>query len=404
MRAYELLMEGKNPHLVHLEDLVLDKGYVGAQEALRLATGVRNVLSRGKGKRSQVTVKWDGSPAIFAGIDPEDGKFFVGTKSALSKGTPRRIKSPGDIKKYYNDSPELGEKLLAAFKHLRGLGIKDVLQGDLMFTDDDVKRETVNGEEVLTFTPNTITYAVPADSALAKKIEQAKLGIIFHTAYVGGETIQDADKTFDIDINSLKKDPNVWYDDATYKDYTGIASLTPEEDNTLRQEIIAAKARLTQIGRKQLDEIVKYSEFKKYIQVFFNRKVREGEHIRDPQAFTAAFLEFYKEQTLKDIDKLKSDKAKEGRHAKIEAKEAWIEENKEAIYKIIDLHSHLIDIKMIIIDKLNTLDGLQTFVRSGNGYEVTNPEGFVAIGHDDGAVKLVNRLEFSRQNFNRRGQ
>ena len=404
MRAYELLMEGKNPHLVHLEDLVLDKGYAGAQEALRLATGVRNVLSRGKGKRTQVTVKWDGSPAIFAGIDPEGGKFFVGTKSALSKGTPRRIKSPGDIKKYYEESPELGEKLLAAFNHLRGLGIKDVLQGDLMFTENDVKRETVNGEEVLTFTPNTITYAVPANSALAKKIDRAKLGIVFHTAYVGGESIHDADKTFDINIGSLKNDPNVWYDDATYKDYTGVASLTPEEDEELRKEIIAAKARLTQLGKKELDAIVTNGEFKRNIQVFFNTKVREGEHIRDPQAFTAAFLEFYRDRMLKDVDQLKSDKARDARHKKVADKEAWLEENKETIYKLIDLHSHLIDIKLIVIDKLNTLDGLQTFVRSGNGYEVTNPEGFVAVGHDEGAVKLVNRLEFSRQNFNRRGQ
>jgi len=401
MRAYELLMEAKNTHLVHLEDLVLDHGYDGAARALRVATGVRNTLARGRGQRGKVTVKWDGSPAIITGIDPADGKFFVGTKSAFAKAS-KTIKSLADVDKYYKDQPELGLKLTAAFEYLRKLGISGILQGDLMFTEGDVKTENIDGEDYYVFQPNTIAYAVPVDSKLGKTIERAKLGIVFHTAYEGGDSLQTVESSFDVDISSLKKSPDVWFDDATYKDYTGVASLTDEEDAALKKEIIAAKARLAEIGKKNLDAVVNYPEFKKTIQIFLNSKVREGEHIRDPQAFTAAFFEFYKERIAKEIEKLSTEKAIEGRKQKIIDKENWIEENKEAIYKLVDLHSHLIDIKLIMVDKLNTLDGLRTFVRSGNGYQVTNPEGFVAVGHDGGAVKLVDRLEFSRNNFNRR--
>lgn len=402
MRAFELLTEAaKNTHLVHLEDLVLDHGYAGATKALQVASGVRNTLAKGRGSRGKVTVKWDGSPAIIAGIDPEDGKFFIGTKSAFAK-TSKKIKRLEDVDKYYNEQADLASKLTAAFNHLRKLGMDGILQGDLMFTEGDVQQQKIDGEDYLTFTPNTITYAVPVDSALGKKIARAKLGIVFHTAYDGGDTIQDVESSFNVDISALKQTPDVWFDDATYKDYTGLASLTPEEDASLKQEIIAAKARLAEIGKNELNTVVGNPEFKKNIQIFINGKVRQGEHIRDPQAFTKGFFDFYSERTLKDLENLKSDKAKDARREKVSSKEQFLNDHKETIYKLVDLYNHMIEIKLTLVSKLNTIDGLKTFVRSGNGYNVTNPEGFVAVGNDGGAVKLVNRLEFSRQNFNRR--
>jgi len=402
MRAFELLTEAaKNTHLVHLEDLVLDHGYAGATKALQVASGVRNTLAKGRGSRGKVTVKWDGSPAIIAGIDPEDGKFFIGTKSAFAK-TSKKIKRLEDVDKYYNEQADLASKLTAAFNHLRKLGMDGILQGDLMFTEGDVQQQKIDGEDYLTFTPNTITYAVPVGSELGKKIARAKLGIVFHTAYDGGDTIHDVESSFDVDISGLKKTPDVWFDDATYKDYTGLASLTPEEDANLKQEIIAAKARLADIGKSELNTVVGNPEFKKNIQIFINGKVRQGEHIRDPQAFTKGFFDFYSDRTLKDLDNLKSDKARDARLDKVSSKEQFLNDHKETIYKLIDLYNHMIEIKLALVDKLNTIDGLKTFVRSGGGYNVTNPEGFVAVGNDGGAVKLVDRLEFSRQNFNRR--
>jgi len=401
MRARELLAEAKNPHLAHLEDLLFDKGYAGAVESLKLATGVRNMLAKGKGKRGKVTVKFDGAPAIFAGIDPADGKFFVGGKAAFSKN-PKMIKKPSDMKKFYDGAPEgFTSKMAIAYTELKKLGIKNVLQGDLMFVSDMLDHTTIDGEEYLTFTPNTITYAVEAGSDLAKEMQRAKFGIVFHTAYEGGETINDADKTFDIDLSGLNNTPDVWYDDAEYKDMTGIASLTLEEDEHLRQEIIAAKARLTELGKGAIDTIVNNPEFKKTIQVFVNANVRAGQHMPSSEQFTRDFLNFHKERTLQDVGDLKSDLAKQKRHQKVEDKKSFIEQNQQSVYKLIDLYNHLNEIKLILINKLNTIDGMKTFIRSGNGFEVTNPEGFVALGHQGDATKLVNRMEFSQQNFNK---
>lgn len=400
MRAYELLTEAKNPHMTHLEDLVLDDGYAGAIAALQHASGVRTVLAKGEGDKGQVTVKWDGSPAIFCGIDPADGKFFVGTKSALAKGTPKMIKSPGDVEKFYSDVPDLADKLLSSFKYLRTLGIKNVLQGDLMFGEGSVQQEGIDGSDYLTFTPNTITYAVPVGTELANKIQKAKIGIVFHTAYDGGEDIHSATKSFNVDVNSLKANPAVWFDDATYKDYTGVASLTPKEDAYLKQEIIAAKKRLTELGKDKLNAIVNNPEFKKTIQPFINANVRAGQSIDNSAEFTKKFLAFYSERTLQGVEDLKPNfQAK--RHEKIAAKDDFLTQNKHSVYQFIDLYNHLNRIKLLLVNKLNTIEGLKTFVKSGDGYDVTNPEGFVAIGHDGGAVKLVNRLEFSQQNFNR---
>lgn len=343
------------------------------------------------------------SPAIFTGIDPVDGRFFVGTKSALAKGTPKMIKRTGDVEKFYSEVPDLAAKLLSSFKYLRTLDIKNILQGDLMFTEDGVQQESIDGSDYLTFTPNTITYAVPVGTKLAKVIQRAKIGIVFHTAYDGGEDIHTATKSFDIDVGSLKSNPNVWFDDASYKDYTGVASLTPKEDTYLKQEIIAAKKRLTELGKEKLNAIVANPEFKKTIQPFINANVRAGQSIENPAEFTKKFLAFYGERILTGVEELKpSFQAK--RHEKIAAKGDFLTQNKNGVYQLIDLYNHLNRIKLLLVNKLNTIEGLKTFVKSGEGYDVTNPEGFVAVGNDGSAVKLVNRLEFSQQNFNRQNQ
>jgi hypothetical protein len=180
-----LLTESKNTHLEHLEDLLFNKGWAGAQEALNYIDSLRHMLAEGTGTTTQLTVKWDGSPAIICGVDPEDGRFFVGTKSVFAKGTPKRCKSTKDIQGWYGDQPELADMLEAALKYLSKLGIGGVVQGDLMFTPGDVTTVNVNDEDCYVFTPNTITYAVPVNSQLGQRIAQAQIGIIFHTTYVG---------------------------------------------------------------------------------------------------------------------------------------------------------------------------------------------------------------------------
>jgi hypothetical protein len=241
----------------HLEDLIFNKGYAGAEEALNYIDSLRHMLAEGTGTTTQLTVKWDGSPAIICGIDPEDSKFFVGTKAVFSKGEPKRAKSTKQIQGWYGDQPELAEILTNALRYLSKLNIGGVVQGDLLFTPGKVNRVEVNDEECYVFTPNTITYAVPVNSQLGERIANAKLGIIFHTSYTGGDTIDSMTAQFGVNVASFTQTRDVWFDDATYKDYTGVASLTPSENLKIEKYLAATAKTIQKIGQQRFDIVYK---------------------------------------------------------------------------------------------------------------------------------------------------
>lgn len=393
--------EGKNTHLEHLEDLILNNGFTGAQTAFAYLDSLRIMLGKGKGTPGKVTVKWDGAPAIICGIDPADGKFFLGTKSVFAQDA-KLVKSTADIKKYYSDKPGLAEKLSYALKYLSKLGIGNVLQGDLMFTDKDLGQAEISGEQCYVFTPNTISYAVPVDSPLGQRIRAAKIGIVFHTAY-SGPSLPEMTASFGVTVAGLNKTKDVWVDDATYKDLTGRASLTQDENRALVAAIEGGKKTLSKINKSKFDMILTNAEFAKYIKPFINNKIRGGDQVGEPITFLKEFMTFYTEKMNAEIAKLKGgaeSKAAQERIAKIQAQEQFIADNSNTLLAIMAIYKRVIELKLAVVRKLQQVESaVGTFTKSESGYQVMNPEGFVAIGHDGGAVKLVDRLEFSRQNF-----
>lgn len=396
-----LLLEaaaGKNVHLEHLEDMVFNLGHDGAQAALDYIESLRQMLTVGTGSATKLTVKWDGSPAIICGTDPVDGKFFVGTKSVFAKTEPKLNKSQADIDRWYGAQPDLARKLSYALKYLKKLGIGGVVQGDLMFTDEDLVEEDINGRPHYTFTPNTITYAVAVDSELGRRIRRAKIGIIFHTSYEGGDTVADMVSGYLAGVQGFDQTADVWFDDATYKDYTGVVTLSTLENNQLLKQLAAAAKTLGKISAGKFDNVISHTEFSKYIKPYVNKRVRAGDQISDPTSFVKEFIEFYKAEQLKDVTDPTSKKA-QNRLEKIKEKEAWLAENSNTLLTIMAVYKRLVEMKLALIKKLQTVQGIGTFQKTNDGYKVTTPEGFVALGHDAGAVKLVDRLEFSRANF-----
>jgi hypothetical protein len=212
--------EGKNLHLEHLEDNILNRGVVGAREAINFLQSLRDMLAGRSQSKLNVTTKWDGAPAIFAGVNPENGKFFVGTKGIFAKNAKLNY-TDADIDKNHPGSG-LNDKLKIALAFLPKLGIKGVLQGDMMFTKSDLKKETIGGEKYITFQPNTIVYAVPEATRLASMITQAQLGIVFHTSY-SGRTLETMKASFNIDIGHLNRTKDVWFRDASFVDASGTA-------------------------------------------------------------------------------------------------------------------------------------------------------------------------------------
>jgi len=398
-----LLVEGASGAefgLPYVEDLLFSKKYAGALEALDFIESTRAMLAKGSGQIENISEKWDGSPAIVCGTDPEDGKFFVAIARSMSGRVPKIVKRESDIQNWYGDRPELADKLRVALKYLPRIGIQGVIKGDLMFTKSDLVPETIDGKEYITFTPNTITYAVPVGSALYNKITAAEIGMAFHTRYEG-DTVPSMNPVAGNAIAGLTHTPSVWFDDSDYKDYTGIASLTPEENQRIEAMLAATIKTLTKIGPVRFDQVLSNTEFAKYIKDYINRSIDSGEHITSPTTFLQGFVNFYKTKQEDDIANMRSgptSAAATRRREQMAATEQFISDNMNTFLGILAVYKRLVELKMAILAKLNTIDHIGHFVRTDSGYRVTAPEGFVVIGHDFNRVKLIDRLEFSRLN------
>ena len=393
---------GKNLHLEHLEDEIINYGVEGGRAALNFLRSLRNMLAGGSRSSVNMTVKWDGAPAIFAGIDPEDGKFFVAKKSVFNV-SPKLYKTNAEIDA--DLSGALNAKFKVALKEFSKLGIKGVLQGDLMFTDD-VEKTTIEDSGYYTFQPNTIVYAVPIDSVLGKTINKAKIGVVWHTTYTG-DALQDMKASFGANISSLSKSSSVWMDDATYKDASGKATFTASETEKVTAVLSQVGKTFQKINANQLRSFIKLQESMTgaiagaSLKTYNNSKVRAGEKITNPMAHAKGYEAWVLDSIQKQIDKAKSPAGKK-KYENIQKEYVReVKKHTRNLTQIITFQNLLVDAKMLIVKKLNSVKGLtDTFIKTKNGFKVTNPEGYVAIDRvSGGAVKLVDRMEFSFNNF-----
>ena len=405
IRFSELILEdkgGKNLHLEHLEDEIINYGVDGGRAAINFLRSLRDMLAGSSRSSINMTVKWDGAPAIFAGIDPEDGKFFVAKKSVFNV-SPKLYKTNKEIDD--DLSGALNSKFKIALAEFSKLGIKGVLQGDLMFTDD-IEKTKIEGVVYYTFQPNTIVYAVPVDSDLGKVMNKAKVGVVWHTTYTG-KTLQDMKASFGANISGLKKPSTVWMDDATYKDTSGRATFTAKETEKVTKVLSQVGSTFQRINAPMLKKFLNLQESMTgalagaSLKTYNNSKVRVGETIKNPKQHAQGYVKWVEMSIQKQIDRVKSDKGKD-KYKNIQ-KEYVREVSKHVknLTQILTFQNLIVDAKMQIVKKLNNVKGLtDTFIKTDNGFEVTNPEGYVAIDRVGGtAVKLVDRMEFSFNNF-----
>ena len=394
---------GKNLHLEHLEDEILNYGVDGGRAAINFLRSLRDMLAGNARSSINMTVKWDGAPAIFAGIDPSDGKFFVAKKSVFNVN-PKLYKS---IKEIDDDlSGTLNSKFKVALSEFSKLGIKDVLQGDLMFTDDDVETTKIDGVSYYTFQPNTIVYAVPVDSDMGNQIKRAKIGIVWHTTYTGKE-LQSMKASFGANISGLKKPSSIWMDDATYKDVSGRATMTEKETQKVTASLSNTGSTFKKISAVQLKKFLNLQDSMTgaisgaSLKTYNNSKVRAGETIKNPKQHAQGYVKWVEMSIQKQIDKVKSDKGKDKYTSMQKEYVREVSKHTNNLVQIITFQNYLVDAKSQIVNKLNSVKGLtDTFIKTANGFKVTNPEGYVAIDRvSGGAVKLVDRMEFSFNNF-----
>ena len=387
----------KNLHLEHLEDEVLNNGVDGARRAINYLQALRDMLAGHSSSRMNVTTKWDGAPAVFAGINPENNKFFVGTKGVFSQN-PKVNYTYADIDKNHSASG-LNQKLKYALKYLPELGIKDVIQGDMMFINADLKSDTIDDQRYITFQPNTIVYAVPQNSTLANQITSAKMGIVWHTTYTGKD-ISSMKASYGVNIGRLANSKNVWYRDASFVDASGSATFTKDETAQLTAILSQAGYLFRTISPRTLNTIATNDTYKTVIKAWNNSKVREGQTITHTGNHTRGLIQSVADKLNANILAAKKTDTRMKRIKEKTLVMSFYRTNAGELKKIFELMNLLTDAKNMIVRKLQQVKDIGTFVKIGDGYKVTSPEGFVAIDHIGNAVKLVDRLEFSHNNFN----
>ena len=387
---------GKNLHLEHLEDEILNFGIAGGRGAIQFLQSLRDMFQGGSKSKLNVTVKWDGAPAVFAGPHPETGRFFVAKKALFRKNQ--------DPKPYYHTyedidadtDGDLNKKLKVCLDEFSKLGMTEILQGDLMFTDD-TSTKTINGVKHITFQPNTILYAVESDSEIGREVQKAKVGIVWHTTYKG-DSIENLSASFGAKIP--KTSSSVWQDDATYRDVSGRATFTAKETVQVTKLLSAAGKQFHRINSGSFSKFLKWQDslgtsavgagFKTYL----NTYTRAGKTLpkgKDTvKLYQAHFTNWWKKN--KSDSPVQNSKLRE--HLKV------IKSSLKTLEQVVDFMRFLIEAKLMIVKKMDSAKGIaKTFVKTDKGLKVVAPEGYVAIDRTGEAVKIVDKMEFSFNNF-----
>lgn len=382
-------------HLEHLEDEMLNYGVEGCKAAVSFLKELRKMLGQQENSGFMQT-KWDGAPSIICGTHPETGLFFVGTKSVFNKTEPKVCYSDETIDAWYEG--DLAEKLKYSLKYFSELNIDGVVQGDLLFTTD-LRKEKVNGEELYTFRPNTITYGIPVSHDIGKKAGRAKIGVVFHTHYTGDELA-----TMQARAGAKVQGSNnaLVVQNDTPMDRVGFSRAEMSKFDRYVSKI----ERMCGICGDFLDELVgaqgKTGDAKfhisSFLKPFFNDQIRNARSIANVDEAMYDLLNFYEEKTSKELSKIKTVANLTKKRNLVYGSQNYVVNNVYKFKAMLALYKELQAVKQMVIDKLDHLEEFRTFVQTEKGYKVTTPEGYVL--HKDGSmIKFANRLEFAYNNF-----
>ena len=382
-------------HLEHLEDEMLNYGIDGCMAAVSFLQELKKMLGNQENSGFMQT-KWDGAPSVICGTDPATGQFFVGTKSVFNKTEPKICYTEEYVDGYY--SGDLAEKLKYSLRYFSQLGIKGVIQGDLLFTTD-LKQETINGEKLYTFRPNTITYGIPVDHDIGKKARRAKIGVVFHTHYTG-DVLAEMQARAGAKVNGSDDALVIGNDTPMHR--VGFSSTEMSKFDASIRKI----ERMCQICGDFLDELVGASgstgdakfHISTFLKPFFNDQIKNARNVGNVDETLYDLANFYHAKTSKELAKIKTAANLTKKRNLVYASENYLVDNVYKFKAMIALYKELQIVKQMVIDKLDHLEEFRTFVQTEKGYKVTTPEGYVL--HKDGSmIKFVNRLEFAYNNF-----
>lgn len=415
---FEASKEGKNLHMSHVDELPILHGYEGAEYGYELLVSAFQRFE--SQEMTEVNVKWDGAPAVYFGTHPEENKPVLALKSFFATRSPKFIFSEEDIAKHYGEKPDLVKKLTytwnAFAKSLNIVPAGEVWQGDLMFTPDAIESKDLKGEEHFVFQPNTILYAVKADSELGRAVAAADVGVVWHTRY-RGETVDSMQATHDIAESDLTPAPGIWQ----ITPYLSLEDLSEDlspQFAAARTSFSQAAARtgallskLENVSDGYLEELGNNKILSMQLNAYINDQIRAGNITLEPKTFASQFSSYVKSKFTDRAEALRDKGRRPGeiRAAERERDALLTSLSNDAFMKalpiVISLQQSLNAMKsalLVLLQESSTGGGsLKTFLTKQDGtLEPTAHEGFVLTDPKTGKTgKAVDRLQFSRANF-----
>lgn len=394
----------KLTHITHTEDLLLS-GSKAADFALKALYSVYDMLKGSTPKESvKVTSKWDGAPSVAAATDFY-GKKFVATKGFFAKD--RRIAyTEEDCDRYYGHAPDLAKKMKLLLAHLDEIKIpkNQIWQGDFLFDKDSLKREVVDGEEYITFHPNTIVYAVPVTDPLADKLLKADLGVVWHTRYEGPD-FDSLKISFNVDVDELAQSAQIFCIDARLPSIAGIVTLTKEETDKVDALLDELNSIIEDLHNSNfLDYIANDEELQTYLAAFENYliKTKAKQFLDSPVEHIHSLKDWVASRYDKEIAAKKQSKTKEAYQAKKEAALAKIDDNVADIVQLLEAQQLIVTLKEFFIEKLNKASSYKTLLKTiDKGFIPASPEGYAVSDVAGDIQKFVSRLNFSYSNFSK---
>lgn len=371
--------EEKLKHLEHAEDHHINAGEEGFNHAFRTLDETDKMLA-GERSKASVSTKFDGSPSVVFGTNPDNGKFFVSSKSAFNKD-PKLNYTPEDIQANHGHAPGLVDKLKAALEHLPKVTPKEgVYQGDFMYSKDD--GDVKEDEDGYHFKPNTITYSVDKNSEEGDKVKNAKIGVAVHTHY-HGDNLADMRAQYNKGSEGFGEHPDVDMVSTNFDPKS--ANYTPDIRRQFRQHMYNAMEE-----HSSMPDYKHHEGHEETMKTYINSTVRN-----DTTPTASGYRDFMFDRLKKEVDKVTSDKAKEAKQQKLFDAMKHIDANKEKFDKSFKIHKHIQAAKNVLV---NALAGAkQVYKHTIDGKDV-KPEGHV-VAIDNRPTKLTDRHEFNKLNF-----
>lgn len=379
MKQYLQYIEDRNVHQLHTEQLSL-YGIKELRNAINIFQSLRDEFLQISSH--SISTKWDGAPAIVCGINPENGKFFVSTKSALAKN-PKVCYTKEDVHNF-TPNPELQSKLIEVLTYFPSLEISGIIQGDLLFTHESKHTQEVDGVMSVTFKANTIVYAVDLHSPVGQQIHRAKIGVVFHTQYKG-DSLTNLSSSMLSKANTPQSTPDVFVINPEISKTAPVVLSSGERETITRN--LSAVGKQFHLLKSSLYDGINRLKMQVPIEKVINSYIRKGTLPGDPESLIDEIAEAAKS--------LYSNK-------RSNETRSFLNTNKEAFVALITIYKLLYDTKMVFVKALEKIQtGVKSYVQDEQGLKITAPEGFVLASSDTGKmVKLVDRLNFSKNNFN----